>query len=131
MTAAASLGDARFVSLTTFRRTGEPVATPVWVARDGEELLVLTPRGSGKVRRLRADPRVELRRCGRFGAVVAGAPTVRGAAQVVDDPGPARRAVAAKYPVEHRVVLGIERALGLLRRRPATERCTLRIRVSL
>ena len=109
---AAALGDARFVSLTTFRRTGEPVSTPVWVARDGDELLVLTPRDSGKVTRLRADPRVELRPCGRFGAVAPDAVVVRGAAQVVEDPGPARRAVAAKYPVEHRVVLGIERARG-------------------
>ncbi|WP_212754192.1 pyridoxamine 5'-phosphate oxidase family protein [Nakamurella aerolata] len=32
--AAAVLAKARYVSLTTFRRTGEPVATPVWIARD-------------------------------------------------------------------------------------------------
>jgi PPOX class probable F420-dependent enzyme len=124
------LADARFVSLTTFRRSGEPVSTPVWVASDGDALLVLTPRGSGKVRRLRQDPRVELRPCGRFGAVPAGAVTVRGTAQVLDDPRPARTAVARKYPVEHRVVLGVERALELLRRRPRTARLTLRITVA-
>ena len=123
------VGDARFVSLTTFRRSGVAVSTPVWVAPDGEDLLVLTPRGSGKVKRLRHDPRVVLRPCGRFGRVADGVEPVVGSAEVVEDDGPARRAVAAKYPVEHRVVLGIERAVELLRRRPATERVTLRVRL--
>ena len=36
----ADLGHQRFVSLTTFRRSGEPVPTPVWVLSDG----VLTTR---------------------------------------------------------------------------------------
>lgn len=124
-----TLGNAHFVALTTFRRSGEPVSTPVWVARDGRELLVLTPRDSGKVRRLRADPRVELAPCSRFGAVEPGAVVVRGTASVVDDDAPARRAVAVKHPVEHRVVLGVERALRLLRRRPPQQRLTLRIRL--
>jgi PPOX class probable F420-dependent enzyme len=124
------LANAHFVALTTFRRSGEPVATPVWVARDGSELLVLTPKGSGKVKRLRADPRVELAPCSRFGAVAPGAVVARGTASVVEDAAPARRAVAAKHPVEHRVVLGIERAVQVLRRRPPQERVTLRIRLA-
>ncbi len=32
----------RYISLTTFRRDGTPVATPVWVARQGDELRVFT-----------------------------------------------------------------------------------------
>jgi PPOX class probable F420-dependent enzyme len=124
------LGDARFVALTTYRRSGAPVSTPVWVARDGSELLVLTPKGSGKVTRLRADPRIELAPCSRFGAVAPGAAVARGTASIVDDAAPARRAVALKYPVEHRVVLGIERAVQLLRRRPPQERVTLRLRLA-
>ncbi len=44
----------RFVSLTTFRRDGTPVATPVWIARDGDALVVTTPADSGKVKRLRS-----------------------------------------------------------------------------
>lgn len=129
MTSASRLGDARFVSLTTFRRTGLAVSTPVWVGRDGDALLVLTPRGSGKVKRLRNDPRVELRPCGRFGAVADGVVPVTGTAEVIEDPRPAYDAVAAKYPIEHRVVLGIERAAELVRRRARTERLTLRIRL--
>lgn len=85
-----TLGDERVVSLTTFRRTGEPVSTPVWVVRDASSLVVYTPAASGKARRLRADPRVTLRACDRRGRVAAGAPTVEATAEVDDDP----RAVA-------------------------------------
>lgn len=34
------LGRARYVSLTTFRKDGTPVATPVWAVADGGELYV-------------------------------------------------------------------------------------------
>ena len=37
------LGDARYLSLTTFKRDGTPVACPVWVVSDdGRRLLVST-----------------------------------------------------------------------------------------
>ena len=68
----ATLGDEEFLSLTTFRRSGERVSTPMWVARDGDALLMFTPTTSGKVKRLRNDPCVELRPCGRFGRVEDG-----------------------------------------------------------
>ncbi len=127
MTLRDDLGTARFVLLTTFRRSGAPVPTPVWIATDEQGLLVLTPRGSGKVSRLRDDPRVELRPCGRFGAVADDAVTRTGTARIVEDPGPARAAIAAKYPIEHRLVLGIERGIELVKRQPRTERLSLRI----
>ena len=125
----AALGSCRFVSLTTFRRTGAAVSTPVWVAPEpgGGALLVLTPARSGKVKRLRHTDRIELRPCGRFGAVPAGAPGVPARAKVVEDDRPARSAVARKYPLEHRIVLGIERALERLRRQAPTPRLTLQI----
>src|SRR5688500_10157693 len=76
------LADERFVSLTTFRRSGQPVSTPVWVGRDGDALIVLTPAGSGKVKRLRHEARVEVRPCGRFGAVADGVVPVEGTAEL-------------------------------------------------
>ena len=42
------LPHAAYVSLTTFRRTGVPVSTPVWAAPDGDSLLVWTRTESGK-----------------------------------------------------------------------------------
>ncbi|MDT7579905.1 MAG: uncharacterized protein QOK35_1169, partial [Pseudonocardiales bacterium] len=48
----AEMADEQFVSLSTFRRSGAPVATPVWIARDGDALVVTTIADSGKVKRL-------------------------------------------------------------------------------
>ena len=124
------LADERFVSLTTFRRSGQPVSTPVWVGRDGDALVVLTPAGSGKVKRLRDDTRVEVRPCGRFGAVEDGAVPVEGTAELREqdaDVRNARAVIRRAYPVESRVVLGIERAVERLRGRPATPRLAVRI----
>jgi PPOX class probable F420-dependent enzyme len=124
------MADARFVSLTTFRRSGEPVSTPVWVGRDGTSLVVLTPADSGKVKRLRHDPRVEVRPCGRFGAVADGVEPVSGTAELrehTDDVERARATIRATYPIESRLVLGIERLVERLRGRPRTERLALLI----
>ena len=130
MTPLLSLSGARFVSLTTFRGSGERVSTPVWVGRDGEALVVLTPAGSGKAKRLRHDPRVELAPCGRFGKVEDGVVPVTGTAEVReadDDVERARATIRRHYPIESRVVLGIERLIERLRGRPRTERLALLI----
>jgi PPOX class probable F420-dependent enzyme len=124
------LADSRFVSLTTFRRSGTAVSTPVWIARDGASLVVLTPAGSGKVKRLRNDPRVELRPCGRFGAVADGVAPVTGTADLRESPDDVERArstIRRAYPVESRLVLGIERLVERLRGRPRTVRLALLI----
>ena len=55
-----ALESARYVSLATYRRDGSPVATPLWFAvRDGRGYF-MTTAGTGKVRRLRHDPRVTI-----------------------------------------------------------------------
>ena len=58
------LAPGKYLSLTTFRADGTPVATPVWLVRDGDALLVMTDPASGKAKRLRSDsarPRRPLR----------------------------------------------------------------------
>ena len=130
MTPLLSLADARFVSLTTFRRSGERVSTPVWVGRDGDALVVLTPAGSGKVKRLRHDSRVELAPCGRFGKVDDGLVPLAGTADVRESPAEvdrARATIRRHYPIESRIVLGIERLIERLLGRPRTERLALLI----
>ena len=47
----AALGDEQFLSLTTFRKSGERVSTPMWVVRDSDALIMFTPEESGKVKR--------------------------------------------------------------------------------
>jgi uncharacterized protein len=76
----------RYISLTTFKRDGTPVSTPVWVVSDdGERLLVWSAASTWKVRRLRRDPRV-LVAASNFRGKERGA-RLAGQARVVADPG--------------------------------------------
>jgi PPOX class probable F420-dependent enzyme len=69
MTTIASLGEGKYLSLTTFRKDGTPVATPVWLVRDGDILRVITQADSGKAKRLRNDSRVLLAPCDARGTL--------------------------------------------------------------
>ncbi|MET0997498.1 MAG: PPOX class F420-dependent oxidoreductase [Marmoricola sp.] len=126
-----ALADESFVSLTTFRASGKPVSTPVWIGRDAlgtGDLLVLTPSGSGKVKRLRADARVELRPCDRRGRVAEGAPTATAVTEILDDPAEVdgvRDVMRRKYGAEYRIFMLVE---ALLRRTRHVERVGLRLR---
>jgi hypothetical protein len=54
-----TLANERYISLTTYKRDGTPVSTPVWVVSDdGKRLLVWSAQKTWKVRRLRREPRV-------------------------------------------------------------------------
>ncbi|MFE5261011.1 PPOX class F420-dependent oxidoreductase [Streptomyces coelicoflavus] len=47
------LGSGKYLLVTTYRKNGTPVATPVWVVRDGDALGVWTVADSWKVKRVR------------------------------------------------------------------------------
>ncbi|MGL4743696.1 MAG: PPOX class F420-dependent oxidoreductase [Dermatophilaceae bacterium] len=104
------LADEKFVSLTTFRKTGVPVSSPVWVAPDATDphrLVVITVDDTGKTKRLGHTARVELRPCDVKGRVADGAPTYSGRATVVrspDDVQAVRRAVNTKYGLQARLL---------------------------
>ncbi|MBX9421968.1 MULTISPECIES: PPOX class F420-dependent oxidoreductase [Streptomyces] len=74
----------RYVSLTTYRKNGTGVATPVWYAVDGAELYVWTRSDSWKVKRLRNDPRVVVAVCDVRGNITEGAEHVSGEGRLVD-----------------------------------------------
>ncbi|MFB7558531.1 PPOX class F420-dependent oxidoreductase [Streptomyces brevispora] len=88
-----------YVSLTTYRKDGTPVATPVWAAVEGEELLVWTKADSWKVKRLRNDSRVLVTVCDVRGRIAQGAPSSEGTGRLLDAEGTAavRRAIGRKY----------------------------------
>lgn len=120
------LADERFVSLTTYRRNGEAVATPVWIAGDGSSLVVTTGSASGKVKRLRRTPGVTLRPCDRRGRVRPGAVAAQGRAEILEDPASfaaGTSVIRKKYAAEFRVVMLVERILSRGRR----DRVILRI----
>jgi PPOX class probable F420-dependent enzyme len=59
----AEVAQARYVLLTTFTKDGRPKPTPIWVAPDGDRVLVITEEKSWKVKRIRNTPRVTLAAC--------------------------------------------------------------------
>jgi uncharacterized protein len=90
------LANEKYVSLTTFRRNGAPVTTPVWIAPLGESRYAFTTDpSSGKVKRVRNNPSVELRPCTMRGKVAPDAPMLTGTALVVTDPADYRPVVDA------------------------------------
>jgi PPOX class probable F420-dependent enzyme len=80
-----TLARATYISLTTFRKDGTPVATPVWHARDGDTLVVVTEPSTGKAKRLRRSGHVLVAPCdmrGRAtGEAVAGSARLQDAAE--------------------------------------------------
>src|SRR5690242_19362573 len=71
----------RYLSLTSFKRDGTGVATPVWFVQDGDRLLALTDLHSAKIRRIRRDPQVLVAPC-RADGKLRGTP-VRARAEVL------------------------------------------------
>ena len=73
----------RTISLTTFKRNGTAVSTPVWVVSDdGKRLLVWTGGGTWKAKRIRRDPRVLVAPC-TFRGRERG-PRVKGTARILE-----------------------------------------------
>ena len=71
----------KYISLTTFRKSGKPVPTPVWFVERNGKLCVCTQLNSGKVRRLGHNSKVTLAPCTMGGKVIG--PTVEGLARLV------------------------------------------------
>jgi PPOX class probable F420-dependent enzyme len=80
------IGDEAYVAVTTFKRDGTGVETPVWVVPFGENRVAFWSSASvGKAKRLRRDPRILLLPCDREGNTREGAAPVAGAAEFVYD----------------------------------------------
>jgi PPOX class probable F420-dependent enzyme len=100
------LGRGSYLLVTTFRKDGTPVPTPVWVGRDGDELIVWTQTTAGKVKRVRNNPTVELTACDLRGKPRG--ETVKGTARILDADGTerGRRVLRKKYGISGRMVIG-------------------------
>ncbi|MBD8506836.1 PPOX class F420-dependent oxidoreductase [Hoyosella sp. G463] len=99
------LAAAKYVLLTTFRKDGTAVGTPLWVAADGQRLLVWTETNSYKVKRIRRDPRVTIAVCGARGKPNGEA--VEGRAEVLEQEGTelARRLISEKYGILGKLIV--------------------------
>jgi len=109
-TSLADLADSRYISLTTFRRDGSPVSTPVWVVSDdGSRLLVWTGARTWKAKRIARDPSVLVARC-TFRGRERG-PRVAGTARLVAEPR-IDELVRAKYGWQKRLLDRLNRGAG-------------------
>lgn len=96
---------ARYVRVTTFRRSGAAVPTPVWHAVDGDSVVIWTPRDAGKVKRLRNDATVRVAPCTFRGEPTG--PEVEARGEVLDSAGSARvrQLIARRYGVTGRLTM--------------------------
>ena len=116
-----ALADEKYVRLTTFRRSGEAVPTPVWlVPLDDGRYGFYTSSASGKVKRLAHTPTVTVQASDSRGKPKAGAPEHAGSAEVVRS-GPlldeVTRKIRAKYPVMRHITKVLARLGGIVKRR--------------
>lgn len=95
--------DQPYLSLTTFRKNGTPVATPVWFAQEGDKLYVMTGAETGKVKRVRHNAQVEVAPCTLNGALLG--PSLEAMARILHDADrvAANRALNRKYGWQKRV----------------------------
>jgi PPOX class probable F420-dependent enzyme len=122
--------DEKYVLLTTFRRSGDAVTSPVWIVglSDGAAGFS-TEIDSGKVKRIRNNPSVTLQACGIRGKVHPGAPVIKATAQVLEgaDAHEIGVAINRKYRFET-ALLAVGGLIHKLLRRAAAPNCAVRIR---
>ena len=100
--------DAKYVSLVTFRRSGDRVPTAVWFTKFGDAAntyCVITETNAGKVKRIRQNPRIEIQVCDIKGKVKASATTYSGVARLVtgSEAIAIRKAIAKRYGITYKI----------------------------
>lgn len=95
----------RTVLLTTFRKNGTPVGTPVSIAIDGDRAYMRTWDTAGKFKRLRRRADVEVQPSTLRGRPTG--PKLRGRMRILDgeEAALARRLLARKYPLLHGITV--------------------------
>ena len=118
----ATLDRQRYLSLATFRRNGRAIETPVWFALREGRLYVFTDGTSGKVKRLRANPRIRIAPCDVRGKLKGD--WGEGEGRIIDEPAAVEAAYAVlrrKYGLQMRVTDFFSRLAGRISRRAILE----------
>jgi PPOX class probable F420-dependent enzyme len=108
----------RYLSVTSFRRDGSGVATPLWFVSDGRRLFALTDLHSAKIRRIRRNPHVLVASC-RVNGKLRGEP-VDARAEVLtadEDLERVQRLLLRRYRLSYRLVMLFYRLGRRLRRK--------------
>ncbi|MFM7083050.1 MAG: PPOX class F420-dependent oxidoreductase [Actinomycetota bacterium] len=67
--AISEISTSKCISLTTFKRDGTKISTPIWFNVIGEKIYVTTEPGAWKVKRIANNPNVEFAACTQRGKV--------------------------------------------------------------
>jgi PPOX class probable F420-dependent enzyme len=99
MTVLDEIGRSQYVSLTTYRKDGTAVATPVWHAVNDGELFIVSDADAWKVKRIRNNSHVVVTVCSIRGKIAPGAPSAEGTARLLNeaDTETGRTLIARKY----------------------------------
>lgn len=109
----AGLNRYQCISLTTFRKNGEAIATPVWFAPIGDKLYVYSDHAAGKVKRIAHTSRVTIAPCTYAGKLLG--ETMNASARIVQTPEErkaAKDALDRKYGLTKRVLNLLDRLRG-------------------
>lgn len=96
-----ALADNKYVLLTTYKRDGTPVGTPLHIAAHDGHVYVRTFDPSGKIKRIRNNPDVEVAPSTLRGKVRGASRPVRARILTGAESDVAAQALAEKYPILH------------------------------
>ncbi|GIH10352.1 PPOX class F420-dependent oxidoreductase [Rhizocola hellebori] len=105
MSSLQELADSSYALVTTFRKDGRAVATPVWIVKFEDGLAFWTVKDTGKVKRIRRAGKVTVATCDLRGNNAG--PAAPGTAEILDYPGTerVRAALRRKYGLIGRITL--------------------------
>jgi PPOX class probable F420-dependent enzyme len=115
-----SLADEKYIALTTFKRDGSPVTTPVWATSlDDGKIGFWTSSTSGKAKRLGHTSKVVVQPCDARGRVKAGSSPTEASAVLVTGPelDAIRVKVIAKYGFMTKVTKFLAKVGGIIKRK--------------
>ena len=127
--AVTALEGEKYLSLTTFRRDGTPIATPVWFATDTNRLLIWTSARSGKVKRLGRNPRVLVSACSLRGRTTGEQHEGRASLLPPEAGGSVQLLLRRKYGITKRLLDVYNSLDRRLRRRPPTPAAYLEVQL--
>ena len=120
-----TLAGHRYLLLTTTKRDGTPVPTPVWFAPDGDALVASTEADAWKVKRLRRAPNATVAPCAVRGRPLGKAVPVVGEILGESTGRRAERALTRRYGAAYEAI-GVVSRLRRLGRAPQRDYLALR-----
>lgn len=111
------LSKANYILLTTYRKNGTPVPTPVWFTLQNENLYIYTYGNAGKIKRIRNNSKVEIAPCTGSGTTTGDSQSAT--ARIIPPDDPLRTQIekwlVQKYGLLRRILGFYERLRGVKR----------------